>query len=532
MVNVVRRLFGRRPAGYEQADRVNHEGFPAFARTWEEQYVQTLLTNTIGHTFYASEGDNFTATLEAHREAMARDPEFAARAIVYAREQGTMRLQPIVGLAFLSTVDVGLFRAIFDRVILQPGDLLNFVTIVRGKQVRPGLGRAVKDEVNRWLNGVGEYHVIKYGSDAGAKLSLRDVLRLTHPQPVDERQDAIFSYLADRKVWRERYGERAGELLPQIAAWEALKGATDAREVRALISQGRLPYEAVTGAVRPDRETWAFLLRQMPVFATLRHLNALQRAGVFEDEAAVDEVVRRFSDAGAIRKAKILPFRLHAAWTAFVPANEHEARVRAALEQALEAAFANLPALEGRVAIAPDVSGSMSGSIRHPSKVRYIDVAAIFAGALIKSSRDALVLPFEHQVVKLDLDRELSLMQMAERLAAVGGGGTAVSAPVSELLQRRTAVDVFIGITDNVEWATDQHGNQGFLPVWRRYRAEVAPDAQAFLVTIAPYRAAVAPPAEPGVHYIYGWADHVPAYIALTLNGYAGQVELVRRLKV
>jgi 60 kDa SS-A/Ro ribonucleoprotein len=443
-----------------------------------------------------------------------------------------MRLQPIVGLVFLSTVDIGLFRAIFDRVILQPGDLLNFVTIVRGKQVRPGLGRAVKEEVNRWLNGVGEYHVIKYGSDASAKLALRDVLRLTHPRPADERQDALFAYLADRAAWRERYGERAAELLPQIAAWEALKATADAGEVRALIERGRLPYEAVTGAVRPDRATWVFLMRQMPVFALLRHLNALQRAGVFEDEAVVDDVVRRFSDAGAIRKAKILPFRLHAAWTAFAPANERETRVKAALEAALEAAFANLPPLEGRVAVAPDVSGSMSGSIRHPSKVRYIDVAAIFAGALLKSSRDALVLPFEHQVVKVDLKPTLRLMQVVERLAAIGGGGTAVSAPVSELLQRQVAVDAFIGITDNVEWATDQHGGPGFLPTWRRYRAEVAPNAQAFLVTIAPYGAAVAPPAEPGVHYVYGWADHVPAYVALTLNGYAGQVELVRQTRI
>ncbi len=174
----------------------------------------------------------------------------------------------------------------------------------------------------------------------------------------------------------------------------------------------------------------------------------------------------------------------------------------------------------------------MSGSIHYPSKVRYIDVAAIFAGALLKASARAIVLPFETDVVKLDLSPKLPLMQMVTQLAAIGGGGTAVSAPVSELIERRQRVDVFIGITDNVEWATDQHGGVGFLSTWRRYRERLAPRAQAFLITIAPYCQAVAPADEPGVHFIYGWADHVPTYIAQSVRGYAGQVEAVRQVRL
>jgi 60 kDa SS-A/Ro ribonucleoprotein len=532
MTNIVRRLFGSRPAGYEQATGVNHEGFPSFARTLEEQYLQVLLTNTLGHTFYASIGDNYADTKDVHQRMLARDPEFAARALVYARTQGTMRLQPIIGLVYLSLADRTLFRAIFPRVIQTPGDLLDFVQIVRSKQIRPGLGRMIKEEVNRWLNGISEYHVIKYGSDAGSKLSLRDVLRLTHPQPQDEQRDALFLYLTDRQKWRDSYGERIAELLPQVHALEVLKQAENAVEIRALIEQGRLPYEVVTGAIKPDRETWQFLMRQMPYFALLRHLNTLQRAGVLADPATAAYVAERLANANALRKAKLLPFRLHAAWVAFEPASEVEQSIKRALEQALEQAFVNLPPLPGVVAIAPDVSGSMSGSINHPSKVRYIDVAAIFAGALLKASTKALVLPFETGVVEVNIKPKLPLMQIVAKLAAIGGGGTAVSAPVSKLLKERAVVDVFIGITDNVEWATDTYGGQGFLPTWRRYRQEVAPHAQAFLITIAPYRQVVAPPDEPGIHFVYGWADHVPAYIAQTLAGFAGQVEAVRQVQL
>jgi hypothetical protein len=46
-----------------------------------------------------------------------------------------------------------------------------------------------------------------------------------------------------------------------------------------------------------------------------------------------------------------------------------------------------------------------------------------------------------------------SLKQL-ERLQVFGGGGsTAVGAPIQYLLDRKIKTDVFIGITDNEEWA-------------------------------------------------------------------------------
>ena len=109
-----------------------------------------------------------------------QDAAFMTRAIVYARREGFMRLQPIVGLAYLARSDLDLFHRIFGQVINTPGDLSDFVEIVRGV-VPGGMGRSIKRAVNGWLNGLGEYHAIKYAS-GGQGYSLRDVLRLTHPE--------------------------------------------------------------------------------------------------------------------------------------------------------------------------------------------------------------------------------------------------------------------------------------------------------------------------------------------------------------
>jgi 60 kDa SS-A/Ro ribonucleoprotein len=526
--------FNLRKNPYARADAINPEGFLSFKRSDEEAYLQVLLTNTLSGTFYAQESDLLQESLALHASITQRDPAFAARALVYARNAGMMRLQPIVGLAYLSKADHDLFHKVFGRVILTPGDLTDFVEIVRGGVAPGGMGRSIKTAVNGWLNGLSEYHAIKYAS-GGQGYSLRDVLRVTHPQPVNPVQDAIFMWLTDPAKWQQN--SAAPELTPQIAAFEQIKrlevrAEGDQNDLRALIEAGRLPYEVVTGVVKPDVETWAGLLRQMPYLALLRHLNTLQRAGVLAVQEHANYAAERLTNADALRKAKILPFQLYTAYRVFNAAVPAERVVADALVVAMEAAFVNLPDLGGNVCIAPDVSGSMSGFIARLTKVRYIDIAGIFAGALLKANPRALVLPFENKIVDVKLNARDTLMTNADRLAKIGGGGTAVSAPVSTLLDRKFKVETFIGITDNIEWATDQSGRQGFLPTWNEYKDKVAPDAQAFLITIAPYRHAVAPQAAPDIHYIYGWNDSVLQYIALTRQELAGQVASVRAMEV
>ena len=186
---------------YVNADGVNYEGFPTFHRSDEEAYLQVLLTNTLTGTFYASEGTLLDESLHLHARMTASQPEFAARALAYARNAGLMRLQPIVGLAYLSKAHPEWFHRVFNRVILTPGDLSDFVEIVRGDVTPGGMGRSIKRAVNARLNGMSEYHAIKYGS-GGRGYSLRDILRVSHPQPSNTTQDAIFMWLSDRTKWK------------------------------------------------------------------------------------------------------------------------------------------------------------------------------------------------------------------------------------------------------------------------------------------------------------------------------------------
>ncbi|MFC0216623.1 TROVE domain-containing protein [Paenibacillus chartarius] len=479
----------------------NKDQYPAFTRSLEEQYVQTLLTNTTSNTFYADSHELLADAEKLHREMADRSPNFMAKAIVFARSVGLMRLQPLFGLAILSRYRPDLFAKIFLQVVLIPSDLSDFLTILKGLGRGEG-GRAVKRQVNRFLAGVSEYWAIKYNG-RGRGYSLGDAIATAHPKPEDLKQQALFRYL--------RGLEANLALLPQVEALEKLKFASTEEEQIAWIERGRLPYETVTGVIKPSKAVWEALLYQMPTFALLRHMNALQRAGVLEDRRNLDYVVNRITDSQALRKAKILPFRLA---TAFHQVDHPE--LKDALREAAELTFDNLPELGEKTAIFLDISGSMSG--------QYLEIGSVFALALYKKTQgSSLFWLFDTEVIDAKPSRHDSILTQAAQIRS--RGGTDTGAPVRKLIQERRKVDQIIIITDE-----QQNSGSPFYEQLRWYRSKINPDVKAFIVDIAPYRLALVPETDPRTFYIYGWSDTVLSYIAQSVEGYASLVERVEAL--
>jgi 60 kDa SS-A/Ro ribonucleoprotein len=495
-MSIAKKIFGSlRP------DTSNKHNYPAFTRSAEEQYLQTLLTNTMSNTFYADQNELLNEAAQLHHEMAEADPTFMAKAIVFARNEGFMRLQPLFGLAVLSGYRPDLFAKIFMLVVRIPSDLTDFLTILQGFGRGEG-GRAVKRQVNRFLSGVSEYWAIKYNG-RGRGYSLGDVIATAHPKPADLKQQALFRYL--------RGLEANLALLPQVEAQEYLKAASTEKEQIAWIERGKLPYETVTGAIKPSRAVWEALLYQMPTFAMLRHLNALQRAGVLEDKRNLDYVVSRLTDQQALRKAKILPFRLA---TAFRQVDHPE--LRDALREAAELTFDNLPELGERTAIFLDISGSMNG--------QYLEIGSVFALALYKKTEgSSLFWLFDTEVVDAKPSRKDSILTQAAQIHA--RGGTDTGAPVRKLIRERKKVDQIIIITDE-----QQNSASPFYEQLNLYRSKVNRDVKAFIVDIAPYRHAMVPDQEPQTFYIYGWSDTVLSYIAQTVQGYSTLMERVAAL--
>ena len=167
-------------------------------------------------------------------------------------------------------------------------------------------------------------------------------------------------------------------------------------------------------------------------------------------------------------------------------------KVQAALEEALEA-------------VARERSGGAGPGGRLPRRVGIDGLAGdrlpqgrLVEGALHRcrgpgrggdaaANREAAVLPFEQAVVPLKLDPFARVAANAAKLAAIGGGGTNVSAPLAMLNAERAAVDLVVIVSDNQSWvdagAQRRHGDDA---EWEKLKRRV-PAAKLVCIDLQPY---------------------------------------------
>ncbi|MEM6328091.1 MAG: RNA-binding protein, partial [Bacteroidota bacterium] len=434
------------------ADARNHERAPAYALTPEQALAQFAATGTLHATFYASAEAQLEDILHLATEV---EPTFVAQTAVVAREQGHMKDVPALLAAHLAVRDVALLERVFPRVIDNARMLRTFVQILRSGAVgRKSLGSAPKRMVRDWLAARSDEALFR--ASVGNQPSLADIVKMVHPRPATAARRALYAYLIGRE-------HTEADLPALVQAYEAFKADPASAPVP------DVPFQMLASLPLGDAEqaVWAEIARTAPWHATRMNLNAFTRHGAFAEPGVAEAVAARLSDPEAIRRARAFPYQLFVAWTqtgggvpqtgrgrffrrasAEAPTKTQvPAIVRDALQDAMEIAIENVPAIEGHVVVAPDVSGSMQSPVTGyrrgaTSAVRCVDVAALIAAAIVRKNPRARVLPFEHRVVDVRLNARDSVVTNAQRLASVGGGGTNCSAPLEQLLRDRQPVDL------------------------------------------------------------------------------------------
>ena len=115
-------------------------------------------------------------------------------------------------------------------------------------------------------------------------------------------------------------------------------------------------------------------------------------------------------------------------------------------------------------------------------------------------------------------------MTPAQALAAVGGGGTACSAPLEHLLAKRARVDTVILISDNESWADRRYGWGRGTPLMKAWERVKARNPQAKLVCLDLTPNVTTPAHERAdVLNIGGFSDRVFDLIADFANDRLGQ---------
>jgi 60 kDa SS-A/Ro ribonucleoprotein len=149
-----------------------------------------------GGSFYATKEQITAQTMETLAKMKAVDPEFLAKALIYARSEGNLQEAPITGLAVLSTAaDKGPFQKAFNRIVQTPDNLIRFVAKVKDGTIRQGLGGVALKAAKGWFAGLSEYHALKYSGNSPSVMegervvennySLRDTVLLARPSLSD-----------------------------------------------------------------------------------------------------------------------------------------------------------------------------------------------------------------------------------------------------------------------------------------------------------------------------------------------------------
>jgi len=472
-------------------DRKNKEGFPAYRRTVEEEVLSVLMTGSTANLFYVKAEENIKEMLEILKKC--EDTQFLAKATIYAREKGFTRTLPIASLVEISKRHPRLFRKVAARVCKNPHDWQQFIDVARSKTIRKGVGSALKKRMIEALSEMSVYHAMKYPK------AVEDMINIARPR--EDVNPTVINYIK----------KKVHEGDEQLEALKIVKTSDNEDEIIEAIERGRLPYEVVTGSVKKmTPRIWEALLYQAPYFNLIRNLNNFGRNGVFNKRENLDYTVKKITDVNAIKQSKLLPFRFYVAYRMLEDFKGAE-RLKTALLRALELSIANLPEIRDKVAIASDVSGSMSSNLTGDySVVQCIDLVGLLTGCLVKCCKQLpVLLPFE-STVREDIVAEAYTKETIFEIARVfkAGGGTSLSAPVEWLIEKKEAVDMLIAFTDNEEWV-----GRVFLEAWTDYKRDIAPHARAYLVTLLPYRDFPVPPQIEDVYFVYGWSDAVLKYI-------------------
>lgn len=472
----------------------NSAGGNAYKMSAKAALAQYVCTGCLNGTFYTSAKTQLDTVKNLLDEV---EPEFIGKLAIYAHKKSYMKDLPALLVAYLAGENgkgggpttetqkrkLSVLRQVFPQVITNGTMLRNFVQMTRSATFgRKSLGEIPRNLIRDWFTNRSGAAV--FSQSIGNNPSLANIIKMVHPKPNTPEKAATLAYLLGAETVEHENGKQlvrryldTKDKLVKIAysqPWENLP--TIVKEFENWKANKALPVPAINFRFLDNEklttEQWADIASKATWMTTLKNLNAYAEHGVFNVQGMTEMIAARISNADEVRKARVFPYQIMMAYlaTSSVPM-----AVRNAIQDAMEVACENVPLL-GNMKIFPDVSGSMKSPVTGDrgtatTKVRCVDVAALFAVAMLRRNPQAQVIAFEQEVRHVDLNPRDTVMTNATKLAAIGGGGTNCSAPLALLNKNKDySADVLVYISDYESWVDRGHSAAGLMTEWKKYK--------------------------------------------------------------
>jgi len=514
-------------------ESVTYEGGKAYKLSLKEEVAEFFSLGLLRGTFYQTEEDVLKNARDIFEKALAECPEFATKAAIYGNNVNSLKLVPMIWLAYVSTLDdKTLFKTAFSRIIRNPGMLHSFMELVRKSDIRKGLGRSIKKAMNDWMKDrLNDYQVSRN------KNKLSEIIKVTRPYFKDVNFQNYMRYIAKDEITFER-AQCLKEVIDAISS--GVYGDVEAQKV----TKHRLQLEELkhsTKALKGEdkKRLYKDMYTSLNYAALVLNLVALERVyatktqkvskyspsrGYFESTAVVETeipddvislVVERLKDVNMYRKSNMLPFTLMNA-EKMVSTPEFKIAIGDMFKLAAREAF-NIPE-NVELFMAIDTSGSMTSEMVNDN-LTAADVADIFGGMIKKAHPNTDTVAVASNCKRVNLKAQNDIFQMASQ---IGNTDVGYGTEFEKIMPFYKGQKYTILITDSMQ-ADDLESK------WLRDKNRPK-DAKLIVWQLTAYGLKISK--NPSIIYLCGYSDRLLSLVKTIIEDKGTQMDEIEKIKL
>lgn len=490
----------------------NYEGELAFKiDPYTDLYLKVVTTLFDEPKFYQTKDKANAELIKAIYKMLEINPEFVLQLAVAAREQFNLRSVPIALLGEFANSAVGTVphaRDYVTRVIQRADEITELIAyqlkrnavLPRNKTILPYM---IKNGVGNAFNKFDEYQFGKHNKNG--LVTLKDALFLTHPKPINQKQQELFDKIANDE-------------LETPETWEVMR------------STGRMTWhEVINNIFYKNGKVHNYM-------AILRNIrNIMTDNSVTQDDIML--YAKMLADKDAVLKSKQLPYRFLSAYLVTQDINSpYQNMILNALETAVQHSIANLPRLPGITVIASDFSGSMGDTIGEKTdkrqdnkyKLYRCDIGYMLA-MMSNQFCDTINMIFGDTLASFDAPKNnilSSTVSVRKKAGNVVGYSTNGYLVPKYLLENNIKVDRIFLFTDCQMWDSNRDGKH-FAVEFLRYQRKY-PDVQLYTFDLSGYGTLMLPQGTRNVHLLGGWSERIFDFV----NSNEQKDSIIRAIKL
>ena len=456
---------------------VNFMGEMAFKLSDKEELVSTVMTTFLTDAYYESESEVTNRIMKLLDKV---DPLFAAKLAIYARNEGKLRSVTHLISAYLakaiSGTDWG--KRFYNKIVIRPDDMSEILSCYAhlngsDKEVKK-IPNSIKRGFKAALERLDAYQIDKYKMER-REISLVDLVNIFHPKGTQKNEEAY------RRLMN-------GESLDGLYSTKILEKEMSAAGQKTKDASKEEKEAAKHDAIADVLDN----VKGMPMMNLLRNLRNI----ILYAPDKVDDACEQLATAEKVQNSRLLPFRFATAYSeieklsydykdpgtkiafesdktvAKVSRAEFSAlktQVLNAIERALELSCANIPKLDGNVAILVDHSGSVRGDAGGSSRVSAFSattramIGNLFATMVAYRQDNVYIGLFGDRLISVPIDRKKRMLDFNKESYNLGdrcGGSTEAGIYdfMRQVVKEKKKIDNVIVFSDCQIGETNRYG--------------------------------------------------------------------------